>query len=93
MDIEFNKNEDVNKQLVYDLNNRLKKIYQGGGEKAAAKQKEKGKMLARERVAYLIDENKPWLEIGAFTADGMYAEHGGCPSGGVITGIGYVSGH
>jgi 3-methylcrotonyl-CoA carboxylase beta subunit len=92
MDIEFNKNEDVNKQLVYDLNNRLKKIYQGGGEKAAAKQKEKGKMLARERVAYLIDENKPWLEIGAFTADGMYAEHGGCPSGGVITGIGYVSG-
>src|SRR6201996_3554952 len=92
MDIEFNRNEDVNKQLVYDLKNRLKKIYQGGGEKAAAKQKEKGKMLAGERVAYLIDNDKPWLEIGAFTADGMYAEHGGCPSGGVITGIGYVSG-
>lgn len=92
MDIEFNKNEDINKQLVYELNNRLKKIYQGGGEKAAAKQKEKGKMLARERVAYLIDKDKPWLEVGAFTADGLYAEHGGCPSGGVITGIGYVSG-
>ncbi|HEY0244629.1 MAG TPA: carboxyl transferase domain-containing protein [Mucilaginibacter sp.] len=92
MDIEFNKNEDINKQLVYDLNNRLKKIYLGGGEKAAAKQKEKGKMLARERVAYLIDNDKPWLEIGAFIADGMYAEHGGCPSGGVITGIGYISG-
>ena len=92
MDIEFNKNEDVNKQLVYELHTKLKKIYLGGGEKAAAKQKEKGKMLARERVAYLIDENKPWLEIGAFTADGMYAEQGGCPSGGVITGIGYVSG-
>src|ERR1700761_6082875 len=92
MDIEFNRNEDVNKQLVYDLKNRLKKIYQGGGEKAAAKQKEKGKMLARERVAYLIDENKPWLEVGAFTADDMYAEQGGCPSAGVVTGIGYVSG-
>ena len=92
MDIEFNKNEDINKQLVYDLQNRLKKIYKGGGEKAAAKQKEKGKMLARERVAYLIDKDKPWLEVGAFTADGMYAEHGGCPSGGVITGIGYISG-
>jgi len=92
MDIEFNKNEDINKQLVYDLNNRLKKIYLGGGEKAAAKQKEKGKMLARERIAYLIDKNKPWLEVGAFTADGMYAEQGGCPSGGVITGIGYISG-
>ncbi|MDB5110015.1 MAG: acyl-CoA carboxylase subunit beta [Mucilaginibacter sp.] len=92
MDIEFNKNEDINKQLVYELNTRLKKIYKGGGEKAAAKQKEKGKMLARERITYLIDKDKPWLEIGAFVAEGMYAEHGGCPSGGVITGIGYISG-
>jgi 3-methylcrotonyl-CoA carboxylase beta subunit len=92
MDIEFNKNEDINKQLVYELNTRLKKIYLGGGEKAAAKQKEKGKMLARERVAYLIDKDKPWLEVGAFVGDDMYAEHGGCPSGGVICGIGYVSG-
>jgi acetyl-CoA carboxylase carboxyltransferase component len=92
MDLDFNKNEDINKQLVYELKTRLKKIYQGGGEKAAAKQKEKGKMLARERVAYLLDKDKPWLEIGAFVGDGMYAEHGGCPSGGVICGIGYVSG-
>lgn len=92
MDIGFNINEDINKQLVYELNTRLKKIHEGGGEKAAAKQKEKGKMLARERVAYLIDDDKPWLELGAFTADGMYAEHGGCPSGGVVCGIGYVSG-
>src|SRR5580692_279136 len=92
MDIEFNKYEDINKQLVYELKTRLKKIYLGGGEKAAAKQKEKGKMLARERVAYLIDENKPWLEVGAFAGEVMYAEHGGCPSGGVICGIGYVSG-
>jgi acetyl-CoA carboxylase carboxyltransferase component len=92
MDLEFNKNEDVNKQLVYELKTRLKKVYQGGGEKAAAKQKEKGKMLARERVAYLIDKDRPWLEVGALTGEGMYAEHGGCPSGGVICGIGYVSG-
>jgi len=92
MDIEFNKNEDINKQLVYEVNTRLKKIFLGGGEKAATKQKEKGKMLARERVAYLIDKDKPWLEIGAFAGDGLYAEHGGCPSGGVICGIGYVSG-
>jgi len=92
MDLEFNKNEDFNKQHVYELNTRLKKVYAGGGEKAAAKQKEKGKMLARERVAYLIDKDKPWLEIGAFAGEGMYAEYGGCPSGGVICGIGYVSG-
>ncbi|GAA4105447.1 acyl-CoA carboxylase subunit beta [Mucilaginibacter panaciglaebae] len=92
MDIEFNKNEDINKQLVYEVSTRLKKIYHGGGEKAAARQKEKGKMLARERIAYLIDKDSNWLEIGAFAGDCMYTEHGGCPSGGVITGIGYVSG-
>jgi len=92
MDIEFNKNEDVNKQLVYELKTKLKKIYLGGGEKNAAKQKEKGKLLARERIDYLIDKDSEFLEVGAFTADGMYAEQGGCPSAGVVCGIGYVSG-
>jgi 3-methylcrotonyl-CoA carboxylase beta subunit len=92
MNIEFNKNEDVNKQLIYELKTRLKKIYLGGGEKNAAKQKEKGKLLARERIAYLIDKDTDFLEVGAFTADGMYAEQGGCPSAGVVCGIGYVSG-
>ncbi|TCD10555.1 acyl-CoA carboxylase subunit beta [Pedobacter frigidisoli] len=92
MNIEFNKNEDVNKQLVYELKTKLKKIYLGGGEKNAAKQKAKGKLLARERVAYLIDKDSDFLEVGAFTADGMYAEQGGCPSAGVVCGIGYVSG-
>jgi 3-methylcrotonyl-CoA carboxylase beta subunit len=92
MDIEFNKNEDFNKQSVYHLKTRLKKIYKGGGEKNAAKQKEKGKMLARERVAYLIDKQSEFLEIGAFAAEDMYAEQGGCPSAGVVCGIGYVSG-
>ncbi|WP_316737575.1 acyl-CoA carboxylase subunit beta [Pedobacter aquatilis] len=92
MNIEFNKNEDVNKQLVYELKVKLKKIYQGGGEKNAAKQKEKGKLLARERIKYLIDKDSNFLEVGAFTADGMYAEQGGCPSAGVVCGIGYVSG-
>ncbi len=92
MNIEFNKNEDVNKQSVYDLKTRLKKIYKGGGEKNAAKQKDKGKLLARERISYLIDKESQFLEIGAFAADEMYTEHGGCPSAGVICGIGYVSG-
>ena len=92
MDIEFNKNEDVNKQLVADLKNRFKKVQEGGGAKNAAKQKEKGKMLARERIANLIDPQSNFIEIGAFAADKMYDEHGGCPSAGVIAGIGYVSG-
>ena len=92
MNIEFNKNEDVNKQLVYELKSKLKKIYLGGGEKNAAKQKAKGKLLARERVSYLIDKGSEFLEIGAFAADGMYADEGGCPAAGVVCGIGYVSG-
>ncbi|MGN7205047.1 acyl-CoA carboxylase subunit beta [Pedobacter sp. SAFR-022] len=92
MNIEFNKNEDINKQLVFQVKNRLQKIYKGGGEKSAAKQKEKGKLLARERINYLIDEGSDFLEIGAFAAEGMYEEQGGCPSAGVVCGIGYVSG-
>lgn len=78
--------------LVTELNTRLEKIYEGGGKKAAAKQKEKGKMLARERVAYLFDKDKPRVEIGALAGFEMYEEHGGCPGGGVVVEIGYVSG-
>jgi len=92
VDLAFNQNEDLNKQLVFDLKTRFKKVVLGGGEKAAAKQKEKGKMLCRERIDYLRDQDKPFVEIGAFTGDGMYKEYGGCPSGGVVAGIGYVSG-
>jgi 3-methylcrotonyl-CoA carboxylase beta subunit len=92
MDLDFNKNEDSNKQLVYEVKTRLKKIYAGGGEKAAAKQREKGKMLVRERISYLLDPDSEWLEIGAFAAEDMYQDVGGCPSAGVVTGIGYVSG-
>ncbi len=78
--------------LVNELNTRLEKIYEGGGKKAAAKQKEKGKMLARERVDYLFDKDKPRIEIGALAGFEMYEEHGGCPGGGVVVEIGYISG-
>jgi 3-methylcrotonyl-CoA carboxylase beta subunit len=79
-------------ELVTELTTRLTKIYEGGGAKAAAKQKEKGKMLARERVAYLLDDDKPQLEIGALAGYEMYEEHGGCPGAGVIVVMGFVSG-
>ncbi len=92
MNIEFNKNEDINKQLAFQVKSRLQKIYKGGGDKSAAKQKEKGKLLARERIHYLVDEGSDFLEIGAFAAEGMYEEQGGCPSAGVVCGLGYVSG-
>jgi 3-methylcrotonyl-CoA carboxylase beta subunit len=92
LNLEFNKNEDFNKQSVFQLKTKHKKVCLGGGEKAAAKQKEKNKLLARERIDYLIDKDTPFVEIGAFAGDGMYEEYGGCPSGGVVCGIGYVSG-
>jgi acetyl-CoA carboxylase carboxyltransferase component len=92
MDIKFNQNEDHNKLLVSDLRQRLAKVKLGGGEKRIAKLHEQGKMTARERINYLLDTKKPAIEIGAFAGDGMYKEHGGCPSGGVVIKIGYISG-
>ncbi len=92
MDIEFNKNEDALKQLVFQLNSKLKKVHLGGGEKRIEKEHAKGKMTARERIDYLLDEGSEFLEIGAFAGEGMYQEVGGCPSGGVVTGIGYIKG-
>ncbi|WP_340153316.1 acyl-CoA carboxylase subunit beta [uncultured Marivirga sp.] len=92
MDIAFNKNEDLNKQEVDKLKHKLEKVYLGGGEKKIASQHEKGKLTARERIAYLCDDETEFLEIGAFAADGMYKDVGGCPSAGVVTGIGYVEG-
>ncbi|UKJ09113.1 acyl-CoA carboxylase subunit beta [Solitalea lacus] len=91
-EIEVSRNEDINKQLLYELQNKKKKIHLGGGNKAAEKQKEKGKMLARERIAYLIDPLTDFTEFGTFAAYNMYEEAGGCPSAGVVTGLGYVSG-
>jgi 3-methylcrotonyl-CoA carboxylase beta subunit len=90
--LEFNKNEDVNKLLVSDLNRNLEKVYLGGGKKRIEKHKAKGKLTARERIEYLLDKNTEHIEIGAFAGDDMYEEHGGCPSGGVVGVIGYVSG-
>jgi len=92
MDLKFNKNEDHNKLLVSDLKTKLKKVYLGGGEKKIEKHHSKEKMTARERIDFLVDDPKECIEIGAFAGDEMYAEHGGCPSGGVVVKIGNVSG-
>jgi acetyl-CoA carboxylase carboxyltransferase component len=92
MDLNFNKNEDHNKLLLSDLKKRLVKVKLGGGKNRIDKHHAKGKMTARERVDYLLDSKKPSIEIAAFAGDGMYEEHGGCPSGGVVVKIGYVKG-
>ena len=92
MDINFNKNEDYNKLLVSDLKRKFAKVKLGGGQKRIDKHHEKGKMTARERIDYLLDAKSKSIEIGAFAGEDMYAEHGGCPSGGVVVKIGYVKG-
>lgn len=91
-EIEKNRNEDSLKLMVSKVNRRLEKIHLGGGERKIAKQHDRGKMTARERVAYLVDDDKPTFEVGAFAGYEMYEEHGGCPAGGVVTVIGYVRG-
>lgn len=91
-ELNFNKNEDFMKQQISKMKRKLEKIYEGGGVAKIKKQHDQGKLTARERIDYLCDENTEFLELGAFVGEGMYKEHGGCPSGGVVMGIGYVSG-
>ncbi|MGB5385145.1 MAG: carboxyl transferase domain-containing protein [Lutimonas sp.] len=86
------KNHSSNIKKVAELRQKLEEVSQGGGLKKQAKLREKGKMPARERIEYLLDNNSQSIEIGAFAGDEMYAEYGGCPSGGVIVKIGYISG-
>ncbi|HEV3250731.1 MAG TPA: carboxyl transferase domain-containing protein [Puia sp.] len=92
MNLEFNKNEDAMRMALSQLRTRFEKISLGGGKKAIEKQHEKNKLTPRERINYLVDKNSVFLEIGAFAGYEMYEEQGGCPSGGTVAGIGYVSG-
>lgn len=93
MDLAFNKNEDYNKLARDQVRQRWEQIKLGGGEKALEKLHSQGKLSARERIDYLLDKDKPRVEIGAFAGEGMYKEYGGCPSAGVVVEIGYVRGH
>lgn len=92
MDLEFNKNEDRFRQSLSDMRQKLGKIREGGGRKSLEKQKEKNKLTPRERIEYLIDKGSDFIEIGAFAGYEMYPDQGGCPAGGTVAGMGYVSG-
>jgi 3-methylcrotonyl-CoA carboxylase beta subunit len=89
--LDFNKNEDAMLKALGQMRTRFDKIVLGGGKKAIDRQHEKNKLTARERIRYLADEGSPFIEIGAFAGYEMYEEHGGCPAGGTVAGIGYVS--
>jgi acetyl-CoA carboxylase carboxyltransferase component len=92
MDIKFNKNEDQNKLQLSQLRKRLAQVKLGGGKSRIEKQHAQGKMTARERITYLLDDDKNSIEIGALVGEGMYKEHGGCPSGGVVVKMGHIKG-
>ena len=89
--LDFNKNEDALRLAVSGWRSRLDKIMLGGGKAAAEKQHAKNKLTARERIQYLIDKESAFVEIGAFAGFEMYEEQGGCPAGGTVAGICYIS--
>jgi 3-methylcrotonyl-CoA carboxylase beta subunit len=89
--IEFNRNEDRMKLLISAMHQKLEKVMLGGGKTRIEKEHSKGKLTARERIDFLLDKDRDRIEIGAFAGEGMYREHGGCPSAGVVVVIGYVS--
>ena len=91
-DLAFNQNEDAMKLAIRKMEKRLEQIYEGGGKSKIEKEHRKGKMTARERISYLLDDPSDYLEIGAFAAYEMYEEHGGCPAAGVVVVLGKVSG-
>ena len=89
---EIQQGNNTMQSLVDKMNQHLQKIYEGGGKKAIEKQREKNKLTARERIDYLIDKDSSFIELGAFVGFEMYEEYGGCPAGGTVAGVGYVSG-
>jgi 3-methylcrotonyl-CoA carboxylase beta subunit len=92
MSLTAEQNADAMKLAISKTNRYLDRIHDGGGPKRREKLHAEGKMTARERIDYLLDADAPRIEIGAFAGHDMYAEHGGCPAGGVVVVIGYVSG-
>jgi acetyl-CoA carboxylase carboxyltransferase component len=88
----MNANREALAVLMAALGVEEDEIRLGGGAKAAAAQHGKGRLTARERLALLLDEGTELLELGLWAAYGMYAEYGGAPCAGVVTGLGRVSG-
>jgi acetyl-CoA carboxylase carboxyltransferase component len=88
----FEANLDHWRTVVDRLDSEVATLHLGGGAKAAERLRGQGKMLARERMAALLDPGTPCLELGVWAGWGMYAEWGGAPSAGVVTAVGTVSG-
>ncbi|MDI9320742.1 MAG: carboxyl transferase domain-containing protein [Phycisphaerales bacterium] len=92
MNLEFNKNDDAMRLVISAMKQKQDQISLGGGKKTIEKNRERGKLTPRERIQYLIDKDTVFTEIGSFAGYEMYPEQGGCPAGGTVGGLGYVSG-
>lgn len=92
MNLSFNKNDDELRLLLSELRRRQAQVELGGGAAKLQKQRDQGKLTARERIAYLVDPKQPCLEIASFAGDGMYEEYGGCPAGGVVVVLAFIKG-
>jgi acetyl-CoA carboxylase carboxyltransferase component len=90
-DLALEKNKDQNKILVSELNQKIAQIKLGGGKSKLEKIRSQGKMTARERVDYLLDDGSENIEIGVLAGYEMYEEEGGCPAAGVVVFMGYVA--
>ncbi|MBL4620276.1 MAG: acyl-CoA carboxylase subunit beta [Marinicaulis sp.] len=86
----FTANEKAMRAAVDELQKRANIVAQGGGPARAERHKARGKLLVRERIARLLDQGSPFLELGQFAAWEMYS--GDVMSAGVVTGIGRISG-
>lgn len=91
-DMAFNRNEDWMKLMISQVEQHFEKIKLGGGKKSIDKQRERNKLTARERIDYLCDKDKAFVEIGGFAGFDMYEAEGGCAAAGTVAGIGYISG-
>ena len=85
-------NREALAQWMQGLRSEEEVIRLGGGEKAAQAQRAKGRLTVQERLKLLLDPGTELLELGLWAANGMYAEYGGAPGAGVVTGLGRVSG-
>ena len=86
----YEKNMRAMADIVAAIRNQEEKLREGGGAKAIESQHAKGRLTVRERLRLLLDVDSEFLELGLFTAFGMYEEWGGAPAAGVITGLGRI---
>lgn len=86
----FQENKAEYLNLLQVFRDRMKLVSKGGSDRAIAKHKERGKLLARERISILIDKNTPFLELSTLAA--FDSKENAFPSAGIVTGIGVVHG-